>query len=222
MLSKLAPIFLALALCPYSAHAQTPVNNTTKISFSFADGEITSMIATYAKASGKKFLIDPGVRGKATMHLPGEVTLDEAYNLLVDALALNGFTVIESQDFTIVRSARNAQRDLIPVYTTLPPAKPNRMVTMIFTLKHARAEDVNRNLRVLPSKDGELTPNEATNQLIVSDYASNIHRIGEIIEKIDTPQAAKWKPKAREAYQPPPFVNEKAVPRFKPKDSGEN
>lgn len=175
------------------------VSSEAKIPFRFENGEILAMIAAYSKASGKKFIVDPGVRGKISVFLPGDVTLDEAYNILMESLSINGFTIIDAGDTSIVKSARSAQRDGIPTVTKLPPPKPNRMVTMTFTPKYVSVEELNKRLRILPSKDGEMTPFEPTNSLIISDYAANINRIAEIIAQIDTPAAAKWKAPARPA-----------------------
>ncbi len=71
--------------------------------------------------------------------------------------------------------------------TELPSLKPEKMVTMIFHLKHARADDLNKQLRILASRDGELVPYSQTNQLIVTDWVSNLHRIAAIIKNIDQP-----------------------------------
>ena len=162
-----------------------------KLAFRYDGGEISAMIAAYSKATGQKFIIDPGVRGKATVLLPGAVSAEEAFNILCDVLAINGYSLFEQGDTFIVKSARNAQRDAIPTFTEVPPPRPNRMVTWISTPKYIKVEEINKRLRILPSKDGEMTPYEPSNQLIISDYASNINRIARLIQELDTPAAAK-------------------------------
>ncbi len=164
-----------------------------KLKFNFDNGEISAMISTYSKATGQKFILDPGVRGRATVLVPGDVSAEEAFNHLCDVLAINGFSLFEQGDTFIVKSARNAQRDAIPTFTELPPPQPNRMVTWIIKPKYVSVEELNKRLRILPSKDGEMTPFEPSNMLVVSDYTSNINRIAEIIKQIDVPAAAKTK-----------------------------
>lgn len=159
------------------------------ISFRYENGELTKMVADYAKASGRKMILDPSVRGRATVLLNSDVSLNEAWNILNDVFAINGFSIVDRGDTTVVVAARNAQRDGIPTLTTLPPPRPNRMVTVIFTLKNISAEEVNKRLRILPSKDGEMTPYEPSNQIIVSDYATNVNRIAEILKAIDVPES---------------------------------
>ncbi|MFM6928769.1 MAG: type II secretion system secretin GspD, partial [Bdellovibrio sp.] len=46
---------------------------------------------------------------------------------------------------------------------------------------------VNRDLRILPSKDGEMNIYEPTNSIIISDYGSNIDRVMKIISQLDVP-----------------------------------
>jgi type II secretory pathway component GspD/PulD (secretin) len=191
---------------------ETAPSSQVKIPFHFDNVEILAMIAAYAKASGKKFIVDPGVRGKVSVFLPSDVSLDEAYNILMESLSINGFTIIEEGDTNIVKSARNAQRDGIPTLTKLPPVKPNRMLTMIFTLKYAPVEQINMRLRILPSKDGEMTPFEPTNSLIVSDYAANINRIADVLALLDTPAAAKWKVPQRPNQNQNKNQNQNAAP----------
>lgn len=60
------------------------------------------------------------------------------------------------------------------------------MVTWIYTAKNVSVLDLNRDLRILPSKDGEMNANGNTNQMIISDWTSNLHRIAEILKEVDS------------------------------------
>ena len=166
-------------------HVKSAPAKTMK--FHFQNAEITDIIASYAKASGQKFIVDPSVRGKASILNPKETSLTEAFALLSSALAVNNFAISEQGDTMVVQSARNTQRSLVPLYKELPDLKPERMATMVFELKYASAEEVNKRLRILPSRDGELTPYEPSNKIFVTDWVSNIHRIAAIINEIDQP-----------------------------------
>ena len=90
----------------------------------------------------------------------------------------------------VVMSTRNAQRSMIPVVTELPPTKPERLVSMIFKTKYISAEEINKRLRILPSKDGEMAP-FGTDRLFVTDWATNVNRIAKFIAELDQPGAEK-------------------------------
>lgn len=157
------------------------------IDFSFRDVEVTDAIKKYASASGQKFIVDPMVRGKITVMNPGPVTISEAFNQLSSALALSGLAISHQDDNFIVNSARNTQRSLIEVSSELPALKPERMYTWVINLKNVKAEDVNKQLRILPSKDGELVAFQPRNQILVTDWVSNLHRIAKIVGEVDKP-----------------------------------
>lgn len=156
-------------------------------SFDFPNVEITDLIKAIGELTGKNFIIDPGVRGKITIIAPSKLTVAEAYKAFLSALAINGFTVVPSGSFLKVKSARNAQRDSIETYSGAYYPNSDQMITRIIHLKHISAEQVNRDLRILPSKDGEMSVYSPTNSIILSDYGSNIDRVMKIISQLDVP-----------------------------------
>ncbi len=156
-------------------------------SFDFPNVEITDVIKAISELTGKNFIIDPGVRGKITIVAPSKITVAEAYKAFLSALAINGFTVVPSGSFLKIKSARNAQRDSIETYSGAYYPNSDQMITRIIHLKHIQADQVNRDLRILSSKDGEMSVYTATNSLILSDYGSNIDRVMKIISQLDVP-----------------------------------
>jgi general secretion pathway protein D len=156
-------------------------------SFDYPNAEITDIAKAISQLTGKNFIIDPGVRGKISIIAPTQISVAEAYKAFLSALAINGFTVVPSGKFLKIKSARNAQRDSIETYAGQYYPNADLMITRIIHLKHISAEEVNKRLRILPSKDGEMTPYEPTNSLIISDYGANIERIMKIIGDLDKP-----------------------------------
>lgn len=156
-----------------------------KIKMYFNNEELTKVIELYSKASGQKFVLDPSIRGKVSIFIQEPVSLDEAFNQLSSALAINGYGISKQGDTMVIRSARNIQRDLIEVSTEKPTLKPERMYSWIYTAKNVPAGSIIRDLRILPSKDGEMSLNETTNQIIITDWASNLIRVSEILKEID-------------------------------------
>ncbi|HVK62298.1 MAG TPA: type II secretion system secretin GspD, partial [Bdellovibrionales bacterium] len=156
-------------------------------SFDYPNAEIADVIKAISQLTKKNFIIDPGVRGKISIIAPSQISVAEAYKAFLSALAINGFTVVPSGKFLKVKSARNAQRDSIETYAGKYYPNADIMITRIIHLKHITAEEVNKRLRILPSKDGEMTPYEPTNSLIISDYGSNVERMMKIITELDRP-----------------------------------
>lgn len=162
-----------------------------KMKLNVVNKDIVSLLQDYSKASGQKFIIDSTVRGKITLLNQEDVPLEEAFNQISEALALNGFSIIKNENAITVRNARSAQRDGIEISETLPAAKPQRMATWVINLKYASAESIQQQIRLITSAYGEMSAYPNTNQLIISDFTGNLQRISELIKKIDVPMAAK-------------------------------
>lgn len=154
-------------------------------SFDYNNAELTDVIKAIGELTGKNFIIDPGVRGKITIIAPTKITVAEAYKAFLSALAINGFTVVPSGGFYKIKNSRAAQRDNIETYNGSYFPNSDQMITRIIHLKHISAEQVFRELRILQSKEGEVTPFNSTNSLIISDYGSNMDRIVKILNQLD-------------------------------------
>lgn len=165
----------------------TDENYPDLVEANFPNAEITDVIKAIGQLTGKNFIIDPGVRGKISIIAPSKVTVAEAYKAFLAALAINGFTVVPYGKFLKVKASRNAQRDSIETYTGAYAPTSDIYITRIIHLKHISAEEVNKRLRVLPSKDGEMTPYEPTNSLLITDYGANVERMVKIIKELDRP-----------------------------------
>ena len=156
-------------------------------SFDYNNAEIADVIKAISELTGKNFIIDPGVRGKITIIAPTKITVAEAYKAFLSALAINGYTIVPSNGFFKIKSSRNAQRDNIETYSGNYFPNSDIMITRIIHLKHISADQVSRELRILNSKDGEVTPFNSTNSIILSDYGSNVERVMKIINQLDVP-----------------------------------
>ncbi len=165
----------------------TDENFPDLVEANFPNAEITDVVKAISQLTNKNFIIDPGVRGKISIIAPSKVTVAEAYKAFLAALAVNGFTVVPYGKFLKVKASRNAQRDSIETYTGKYAPTSDIYITRIIHLKHISAEEVNKRLRVLPSKDGEMTPYEPTNSLLITDYGANVERMVKIINELDRP-----------------------------------
>lgn len=154
-------------------------------SFDYPNADIADVIRAMSELTGKNFIVDPQVRGKITIIAPSRITVAEAYKAFLSALAINGLAIVPGDGFYKIKQARAAQRDNIDTFSGAYYPTADQMITRIIKLKYISADEVNKQLRILTSKDGELVPYTPTNSLIVSDYGANIDRIMKILEELD-------------------------------------
>lgn len=158
-----------------------------KMKMNFTNEDITKIISAYSKASDQSFIIDPSVRGPISILNADSVEMPEAFNQLSTALAVSGFAISKQDSMFVVRPARSVQRDLIEVTGDVPALKPERMVTWVYTVRHLSAKGLIRDLRNVSSKDGEIVLSPQSNQLVFTDWASNLNKVSELLKQIDKP-----------------------------------
>lgn len=184
------------------------------------NAEITDVVEIYSKATGQRFVMDPGVRGRITILGPEMLPQEEAFNQLSSALATNGYAISKQGDTMLIKSARNIQRDYIEVSAQKPSLKPERMYTWVYTVKNVPAMMINRDLRILCSRDGEMSVSPSGNQIIITDWTSNLNRIADLMVEIDKKPSAEVKKLVDEGMKmhppqkqagPPPKVPDQKV-----------
>lgn len=178
---------------------------------SFNNEELTKIIETYAKNTGQKFIVDPAVRGKITISLPEAVAQEEAFHHLSSALAINGYAISVQGDTMVIKAARNIQRDLIEVSSNRPNLKPERMYSWVYSPKNFMADALVREVRMLNSKDGEITAFSDTNKIIITDWAANINRVIDLINELDKPVSPEMRKKIGENKKNKMAQNQKKV-----------
>jgi general secretion pathway protein D len=156
-------------------------------SFDYPNADIADIVKAISELTGKNFIVDPQVRGKITIIAPSRITVAEAYKAFLSALAINGLAIVPGDGFYKIKQARAAQRDNIDTFSGAYYPTSDQMITRIIKLKYISADEVNKQLRILTSTNGELVPYTPTNSLIVSDYGANMDRIQKIIDQLDVP-----------------------------------
>ncbi len=180
MTRKLISVALIFAFT-VAAHA------AGNLKMNFKDEDILKAVEMYSKAAGQKIIVDSSVHGKVTILAPEPLSLDEAFNQLSSALATNGFAFSRQDDTLILQAARHVQRSLIETGTELPPLKPQKMFTYIYKPKYLAVDQLNRELRIISSRDGEVSIFTPNNQVILTDWVSNLYRFQALMKELDKP-----------------------------------
>src|SRR5262245_34770438 len=158
------------------------------ISFNLRNADIVQVINLISELTGKSFLVDDKVRGKVTIIAPTEVTLEEAYQIFLSVLEIQGFTIVPQGPIIKIVPSRDVKDNPIPTATdtqhAFSPATAS-FVTQLVPLLYADANDIRGLLTPLVSKESSLLAYAPTNSLIVTDTVANINRLLKIITALD-------------------------------------
>lgn len=176
---------VALVVLGSSAWAQ---KSEEAVSLTFANADIETVIRAIGKISNRNILIDPRVKGTLNIVTSKPVSAEEAYQIMLSALRMQGYSVIEEQGIIKVVPEAEAKMHSVPVDRARSKLKGERMVTHVFHIKNESATQLLTVVRPLVSPNNSITAYANNNTLIVTDYAGNVERIAKIIDALDVPQ----------------------------------
>ncbi|OGI47218.1 MAG: type II secretion system protein GspD [Candidatus Muproteobacteria bacterium RBG_16_65_34] len=158
--------------------------------FNFQDADIQAVIKTVSQLTGRNFLIDPRVKGKVTILSVRPVSKFAAYDILLSSLRAQGFTAVEgSRGITRIIPEAEGKHNA--------PASRDRLgrvndqwVSHVFVVQNASAAHLVPILRPLMAPNAQIAVYAPANVLVITDYASNVQNMLDLIERIDQPAAA--------------------------------
>jgi general secretion pathway protein D len=156
--------------------------------FDYPDVDLRDLVDVMSELTGKNFIVDPSVKSKRiTIIARSPITVAQAYKAFLSALAVNGITVVKSGAFLKIINSKDALKDSLEIYSGAYYPTSDQLITKIIKLKYISAVELEKSLRSLYSRDGDLKTYEPTNSLIISDYGSNVDRIVKIANQLDVP-----------------------------------
>jgi general secretion pathway protein D len=188
----LHPILALVATVSFLALVPSAAAQGSNVTLNFKDADVDAVIGAFGVMLNRTFSIDPRVRGKITLEAPRPVPRQQAYELLLGQLRLQGFTVVEGPGFTRVVPEADAKLQGGPVISgPTPPrgaATGDQIVTQIFEIKFESASSLVPVLRPLIAPNNTIVAYPSNNSLVITDYAANLKRIARIIATLDSPR----------------------------------
>ena len=170
---------LSLFLTPLVAHAESE-----KVSLNFVNAEIEEVIKAVSHITGKNFVVDPRVKGTINIISATPVAAPLAYDILLSTLRMQGFAAVEAGGVTKILPEADAKLYVGSVHGSNTGEK---LVTRVFVLKYESAAQLVPVLRPLIPPNNIVVAYPGNNTLVITDYASNMRRLEQIVNAIDQP-----------------------------------
>src|SRR5262245_60169225 len=154
----------------------------------FDNADVETVIHAASEIVGFNYVLAPDVRGKVTVQTSGRIPQEDVFGVLLAILEVHGFTAIKSGNLYKIVRIEGARERAVPtiVGPTADPARAtDEVITQIVPLRYASVADASTLLRPLISARGTLIAHRETNILIITDTASNIRRLLEIVRQVD-------------------------------------
>lgn len=176
------------ATIPPSPPASTPAvkqpaEAAEEFTMNMREADIRGFIQWVANRTGKNIIVHRNVRGTVTIISTRSISQDEAYELFLTVLGLNGFAAVETIGGIKVIPDADAKTTDIPFYGQ----EQNRgsVVTALVDVKHSQANQLMGIVRPLMPASAYISAYTETNTLIIADTASGIDKIKKLIRILD-------------------------------------
>lgn len=174
---RILPIFvLLLAIFPASAEGNWKIN--------LKNADIREFVTQISAITGKSFIIDPRVKGDVTIVSNVNMDEDSVYQLFLSVLQVHGYAAVPTGSAIKIVQTVLAKQNSNP-QDFVSDLESQELVTRVITVSNAPSEEMVKVLRPLIPQYGHIAALSEPNVLIISDHASNINRLVEIINRVD-------------------------------------
>ena len=175
-------------------------NLAKTVSFYFDNEDLIDIINFLASLKEVNIVLPMGanaINTKVTLHLEEKITIDEAWNILYTLLDIAGYSMISKENtYNIVRTTNAVSREALPLYIVKPSELPDndKRIRYLYYFSNIKIPDNPNNdtseifalvKEVLPENFSSYRLDSQTNSLLLSDKASDIKALMQIITALD-------------------------------------
>jgi type II secretion system protein D len=167
--------------------ASQPTTSPVKYTLNFKDVPLDTVLNYFSQSVGFEILADGPIDARITLISKQPVSADEAVSLLSSALKSNGFAVIREGRVLHIKSRDKAKHENVPVHFGADPttiADSDDIITQVVPVANISAMKLKDDLSKI-DPDADLTANEGSNSLIITDSSSSVRRFVEIVAQLD-------------------------------------
>src|SRR5687767_7223535 len=159
------------------------------IVLNFDNADVETVIHAASEIVGFNYVLAPDVRGKVTVQTSGRIPQEDVFGVLLAILELHSFTAVKAGSLYKIVRIEGARERAVPTIIGSAP-DPQRLatdevITQIVPLRYSSVTDLANLIRPLISSRGALIAHRETNILMITDTASNVRRLLDIVRLVD-------------------------------------
>ena len=153
------------------------------------NADIREVVTQISAITGKSFIIDPRVKGNVTVVSNTKMDSDTTYELFLSVLRVHGYAAVPSGNVIRIVQQVLAKQSGNPGDFS-DNTSSEELVTQVISVRNTESAELVKILRPLIPQYGHIAGLTSPNALIISDHASNIARLAEIVNRIDVVQSS--------------------------------
>ena len=169
----------------------SPAQRGKFVVLNFDNADVETVVHAASEIAGFNYVLAPDVRGKVTVQTSGRIPQEDVFGVLLAILEVHGFTAVKAGPgnlYKIIRIEGARERAVPTIIGTTPDPQrlgTDEVITQIVPLRYASVTDLGNLIRPLISTRGALIAHRETNILVITDTASNVRRLLDIVRLVD-------------------------------------
>src|SRR5216684_3030948 len=190
--ASLATILLAQVLLCGAQEASAPpaaVEADEAVILNFEGADIREVIHSLATALGINYVIDPRVQGQVTIRTTGKIARRDLFPIFHQILRSNGIAAVKVGDVYQIGPVGEAKtRTALPgnAAARRGATAEDTFVIELVKVEHLSAEEIAKVLQPFVSPGGDVMAYPRGNLVILTDLASSVERLKELVRAFDT------------------------------------
>lgn len=177
-LSQIAGAVLSLGLLLNALPGNAALTTQRLWTLNMQDAELRDLASEVGEITGKTLVVDARLQGKVSVQSSKALDKDGIYSLFLSVLRSQGFVALDQGDRVLIVPAVEAK-------TKSSEQSGDEFVTRVLDLRNANAAEISGVVRPLVSDEAYVAPSASSNALVVSDSASNVERIRQVVSELD-------------------------------------
>lgn len=174
---------------PVTAEARAEAGEVADLRINFRNAPLEMVLDYLSEAAGFTIVLETQVKGTIDVWSNQPVTRQEAVDILDAALAKNGYAAIRNDKTLTVVTKEAARTRNIPIVSAdnweeIP--QTDVVATYIIPVRYISATDLISNLQPLLPEKMQISANQNSNSLIITDSQAAIRRIAHIASLLDS------------------------------------
>ncbi len=195
---KLIPVLILtifINLASYSAEkkdidfqeliAQAKIfKKTGKVTLNFEKIDIKLLTYFMGELANKNIVLDPKIRGEVSLLFSKPISIEDAWAVFSTILKSKNYTIIDYGSYIQIVPESVSRKSTPPFVEK--ETKEDKLITFVYELKHADITGVLNVLKGLKSPRGNILSYNPANTIIITDYASTIDVLKNVLSFLDT------------------------------------
>ncbi|MBB4822073.1 general secretion pathway protein D [Pseudomonas alcaligenes] len=174
-----ALLMLGTLLCPLAAYAAK--DEQRQWTLNMKDADLRDLVSEVGAITGKTMVLDPRMSGKVTVQSVAAMDQAGIYALFLSVLRSQGFAALDQGNRVLIVPVADAKTRA----SEHDGSAGEAVVTQVLPLHNASAAEVAAVVRPLVATDAYIAPSTTANALVVTDSASNVERIRQVVRELD-------------------------------------